>query len=497
MRLLLLTACCLGIGIVDPVVAGDSQTTGDRGPSTTTAPFLQPLVSDVSFVSLLTSGDVVGQKPDGAPWRMVGFPDGLGAFDNGDGTITVLMNHEVTARQPGAVRAHGANGAFVSRLVIDKASLRVVAASDLATEIHGYDPTTKSYAKSGAPLFKLCSGDLAAGTAFYDPQTGRGYQGRIFMSGEEVDYDGRAFAHFVTGPNAAQSWQLPALGRMAFENLVAHPAAGEKTIVGMMDDSRRKGEVYFYVGEKQAVGDPVARAGLANGRLYAVRASRMAIENADDETSPSGAARSIPFEMADLGDVSALSGAELDASSKSAGATAFFRPEDGAWDRVDPNRFYFNTTADFNSPSRVWALDFRDFRHPEAGGALRLIYQTRKNDQHMLDNMTVTKDGLLILQEDPGETPYLARIHLLDPRSATPAAIPIATHDPALFGPGGLTTAEESSGVLDVTELFGSDDRHTFLLTVQAHEAVPADAAVAAEVIEAGQLLLMRKNDLR
>ena len=26
---------------------------------------------------------------------MVGIPDGLGAFDNGDGTFTVLMNHEL------------------------------------------------------------------------------------------------------------------------------------------------------------------------------------------------------------------------------------------------------------------------------------------------------------------------------------------------------------------------------------------------------------------
>lgn len=497
MRFLILTVFCLAIGIVGPVLAGDSETAGARGPSTSTAPYLQPLVNDVSFVSILTSGDAVGRKPDGAPWRMVGFPDGLGAFDNGDGTITVLMNHEVTARQPGVVRAHGAKGAFVSRLVIDKASLRVIGASDLATEIRGYDPITRSYAKSDGPLFKLCSGDLAAETAFYDTQTGRGYRGRIFMSGEEVDYDGRAFAHFVTGANAAQSWQLPALGRMAFENLVAHPATGAKTIVGMMDDSRRKGEVYFYAGEKQAIGDPVARAGLANGRLYAVRAPSMASESADYATPPFGAAHSVPFEMADLGDVTAMTGAELDAASKAAGATAFFRPEDGAWDRVDPNRFYFNTTADFNSPSRVWALDFRDVRHPEAGGALRLIYQTTKDDQHMLDNMTVTKDGLLLLQEDPGETPYLARVHLLDPRATTPAAIPIATHDPDVFGPGGLTTQEESSGILDVTGLFGSEDRRTFLLTVQAHGAIPANAALASEVIEMGQLLLMQKKDLR
>ena len=30
-------------------------------------------------------------------YRMARIPDGLGAFDNGEGTITVLMSHELTA----------------------------------------------------------------------------------------------------------------------------------------------------------------------------------------------------------------------------------------------------------------------------------------------------------------------------------------------------------------------------------------------------------------
>lgn len=494
MRLPSLFALCALIGFGGPVFADDGRAAGAHGPSTSTAPYLRPLDGDVSLVSILSVGDAIGQKPDGAPWRMVGFPDGLGAFDNGDGTVTILMNHEIPPKHPGVVRAHGAHGAFVSRLVVEKASLRVIGASDLASEIYSYEPKTRDYAKTRSPLFKLCSGDLADETAFYDPETGRGYRGRIFTSGEELDFEGRAFAHVVTGPFAGKSYELAALGNMAFENVVAHPAAGVKTIVGMMDDSRRKGEVYFYAGEKQADGDPVARAGLSHGRLYAVRVPGVTEEHASYEAPPFTDAQGVAFEMADLGDVSARNGVELDADSKAAGATAFFRPEDGAWDRVDPNRFYFNTTADFESPSRVWALDFRDFRHPEGGGVLRLIYQTTKNDQHMLDNMTVTKDGLLLLQEDPGDTPYVARIFLLDPRAAKPTAFPVATHDPELFRVGGLTIEEESSGILDVTDIFGSENQRAFLLTVQAHNAIPPDPARAEEILEGGQLLLMRKT---
>ncbi len=48
--------------------------------------------------SLLTVGDSIGG------YRMVGIPDGLGAFDNGDGTFTLLMNHEL-GNTLGAIRA--------------------------------------------------------------------------------------------------------------------------------------------------------------------------------------------------------------------------------------------------------------------------------------------------------------------------------------------------------------------------------------------------------
>jgi hypothetical protein len=41
-------------------------------------------------------GDSVNDKPESTlPYRMVGIPDGMGAFDNHDGTFTLLMNHEV------------------------------------------------------------------------------------------------------------------------------------------------------------------------------------------------------------------------------------------------------------------------------------------------------------------------------------------------------------------------------------------------------------------
>jgi hypothetical protein len=71
---------------------------GQNGPSTSQTPYLVPTDAGVEFISLLSAGDAVpGATTKGrATWRFAGIPDGMGAFDNGDGTISVLVNHELT-----------------------------------------------------------------------------------------------------------------------------------------------------------------------------------------------------------------------------------------------------------------------------------------------------------------------------------------------------------------------------------------------------------------
>jgi hypothetical protein len=63
----------------------------------------------VGITSVLSANDSINGYP------MVGVPDGLGAFDNGDGTFTLLSNHELLTTE-GRPRAHGSNGAFVSKV---------------------------------------------------------------------------------------------------------------------------------------------------------------------------------------------------------------------------------------------------------------------------------------------------------------------------------------------------------------------------------------------
>lgn len=95
------------------------------GPSTTKKPYVLPVATGVETTSLLTVGD----KPATNGYKMVGIPDGLGAFRAGR-NFEVFMNHEL---QPtaGATRRHGQKGAFVSNMTIDRRTLEVKAGRDL------------------------------------------------------------------------------------------------------------------------------------------------------------------------------------------------------------------------------------------------------------------------------------------------------------------------------------------------------------------------------
>ena len=94
--------------------------------------------------------------------------------------------------------------------------------------------------------------------------------GRFFTNGEEVDDVGRAFAWIVGGPEHGRAYHLPHLGQFAYENVVANPGSGDKTITVALDDVS-EGQVYVYVGQKSSTGNPVERAGLHGGKLYGIR----------------------------------------------------------------------------------------------------------------------------------------------------------------------------------------------------------------------------------
>jgi Bacterial Ig domain/PA14 domain/Secretion system C-terminal sorting domain/HYR domain/Bacterial protein of unknown function (DUF839) len=451
---------------------GNKILPGVTGSSSTQSPYLIPNKPGIKFTSIVSVNDAPGG------YRMVGIPDGLGAFDNGNGTFTVLMNHELT-NTVGIPRAHGSKGAFVSKWIINKSDLSVVSAGDLMQQLFLFDTTTQTFNPGTIAFSRFCSADLPAPSAFYNSSTGLGTQERIFMDGEESGNEGKAVGHIVTGPNAGKSYELPYLGKFSWENSVASPFSGNKTVVAGMDDGTG-GQVYIYVGNKTNTGTEIEKAGLHNGKLFGIKVSGLLTEISGGVPAPG-----TRFELFDQGFVQKKTGATINAESVAGGVTTFLRPEDGAWDPSHPNDFYFATTNAFNGPSRLWRLRFDDILNPELGGTIEAVLNGTEGQQ-MLDNITIDKLGNILLVEDVGNNAHIGKTWQY--KIATDEFTPIAYHDSTRFLIGGanfLTQDEEASGILDVSEILGPG---MYLVDVQAHFA---PAANTTEVVEGGQLLAM------
>ena len=79
--------------------------------------------------------------------------------------------------------------------------------------------------------------------------------------------------------------------------------------------------------------------------------------------------------------------------------------------------------------------------------------------------MTITKNGVVLLQEDPGNNAALARVVAYRIKDAKMAVV--AQFDPQYFTTTGakfMTQDEESSGIIDVTEFLAKNgDTNTYL----------------------------------
>ena len=500
---------CLAMAIASAAASATAQTTYVKGPSTGSTPYLRATSSRVTKVTSILTVDNTGSNPDDSigGYGMVGIPDGLGAFDNEDGTFTVLMNHEL-ANNRGAVRAHGSTGAFVSKWVINKSDLSVVSGGDLIQKVYGWDTTTQANATTDATVAynRFCSADLAQQTAFYNSATGLGTQEKIFLKGEEGGTNGFVAATVVTGASAGNSYILGKFNLSqngsgvnawgGWENVVASPFAQDKTVVigpndggsGIMGQS-----VAVYVGTKTNTGSVVDRAGLNNGTLGFVTVAGNPTEIVNATTRATNITDGTRF------------------SISGTASTAFSRPEDGAWNPMNPNEFWFVTTDRLDTLSdgvgsqigqtRLWKLAFDDITDPSLGGSIDLVLDAPTvNGQkvNMFDNMGFNETtGTIILQEDVGGTAHNSKVWEYDPK--TDRLTQLLMHDSSRFGDLGVSATspytfdEESSGVIDVTSFFVADPNERrynqyYLVTDQAHY----NTGITTAQVEGGQLLLIQ-----
>ena len=505
-----------------------------QGPSSSQTSYLTPTSPGWSATSLLTVGDSIGG------YLMIGIPDGLGAYSNGNGTMTVLANHEIgnnftTGVLQGTNRAHGIAGGSVSKWVINTSTWQVVSGGDFVTSPTKqmmWDTTANAGAgnwvarTSSNPYAYLrpCAADLPKLSAFWDASTSTGYNGLIFMNGEEAGAEGKGLAWITTGDvgEVGKVYELPHHGKYSWENNLARfnygstPGATNllQTVTVGTDDTT-PGEVYVYIGAKTNVGNAVQRAGLANGLTYGLKVltatgytGDILFENATGINGTFGLAQI--FDNATLPN---KTGAQFQTESLRLKVTQFARPEDAQW--VDEDSLVFATTgATVNSvsvTSKIYQLDFNSTAADgilTTGGAIKVVIDSNNitgldgQKARSFDNLTIGDDNKLYIQEDPGNNAYVAKHWIVDHTLGTQAlreasAVQIFESDRTRFTTGGTlyqTLDEEHSGIIDITSIVndGIVGSQWFLVATQNHAA--ATGANAATLVEGGQFIALNKR---
>ncbi|MBU6327343.1 MAG: hypothetical protein KGQ89_06935 [Verrucomicrobia bacterium] len=514
-------------GMLVAVTAANTAHGQFQGPSTGSTPYLLPTLPGYQTTSVLTV-DNTGANPDdlvpkvgGGTYGMNGIPDGLGAFDNGDGTFTLLMNHEL-GNTVGIIRAHGAKGSYVSKWVINKNTLAVVNGEDLIKQAYGWNNALQaSDTAPGTFAFnRFCSADLPQVSAYYNATTGKGTQERIFMHGEEGSATGWQNATVVTGPDAGKSYILGKFnlstngsgltGVGAWENALANPFPQDKTIVLGLNDGGTgimSNALSFYEGTKTNSGSEVDKAGLTNGTLTHILVAGNPAEIVNSTTRATNITNGTAF--------------SLSATS----STTFSRPEDGQWNPKNLSQFFFVTTDRLDLVSddlgtdigqtRLWRLTFTDITNPSLGGTIDLLLDgaiVGGEKTNMFDNMTVNeKSGHIILQEDVGGAAHNGKVWDYDPATFTGVTNSgvlkkILKHDVARFGDrvNPVTTPvtapfnndEEASGVIDITSIMAGGALHIgnpreawYISVDQAHYTT----GITAEQVQGGQLFTLHE----
>lgn len=495
-RAAVVAAASLGVVALSATSALGAPASGTRtAPSTAVSPYLLPVAGGVTITSHLTEGET----PRGGDHKMVGIPDGIGVLPAANGTIDVLMNHELGATQ-GRVRDHGETGAFVSRNTLDPRTGAVVANDDFIKDVsywqYAYGTPAGTYAPAPTAPFlpqfgRFCSGALTDPGQLLNEDSGNGTTERIYFANEEVGNNGRAFG--VTAADGV-AHQLPRLGLFSWENTLAAPNVTDTTVVMGNEDSG-EGQVWVYRGTKTGAGSAIDRAGLTNGINSVIDVVDESVSTDAEFRARYGKGTPAPV---DLSEVDWNQPGDAQNREAAAEGLTLNRIEDGAFDPRNPDDYYFLTTVGGDTtpqPSAgegtrdgggLWKLSFQDVERPELGATLTLVLDGSEEPYlNNPDNMDIDDKGNIVIQEDPGSQVWLARIVAY--RIADGATGTLARFDADQFRPGGsrfITTNEESSGILDVSDAFGK--KGTFVFDAQVHQA-----SGNPETVEEGQLLTM------
>lgn len=399
---------------------------------------------ELTISSLITNGEFTnGLNPGDSVYAPTGIFDGQGAYDNGDGTYTLLVNSELGADRGYGYLLPGVEGGFtgarVSSLVIDKdvdddasnGYQSAVIAGGLAYDsiyLDGSDTAIDQAADLGAGFKRFCAANLVEANSF---GADMGFADRIYLVGEE-EFSGAGGSFFALDVNSRAIHEVVGFGKGTWESATSIDTGSADTVAVLLFDDA-KAPLYMWVGSKSAAADAsfLERNGLAasQGSLYAFVTT--VLPETDVSVGPdssdlfaftqaNGINAPINGNWVDLAsldpDYASLGAPELRQLAVDAGALQLSRIEDGEVNPLNSQQAVFVSTGtkDFASGDlygNVFTLDFSDAFGSDglvdASGesVLKVVYDGDLLADPTMgirnpDNMTISADGFAYLQED-------------------------------------------------------------------------------------------------
>lgn len=464
-------------------------------------------------------------------YQPIGILDGIGAYELDSSTVRLLVNHEVDA---GSGYAYGlANGtqltgARISYFDVDKTTREIVDAG----QAFG-----RAYDRSGSIVTDAAqineTGHPTDGFSFfcsaqYIAPGGYGFLDAILFTNEEVGTADHPHGGTVWALDVEDEalWGLPALGRGVWENVTPLDTGDTNTIALLLADDTNPAPLYLWIGSLHPEAAPdmfTYRNGLEDGTLYVWVADDSGAGAATNFTG-TGASRAgvfapiAPRDVAYAGEPGYDNAGYKDADTlrneaiDDLGAFRFARPEDVATNPDDGTVVALAATGAKTGPADWGAVylvnvDFSSSNGPTA--VISILHDSNDWDDDGIrnpDNVDWAANGYIYVQED-GFHPEFgsvggrdASIMQLDPQSGAFVVVAEMKRSGRFAH---LLGQWESSGVLDVTGLFGlAEDDLLLVATVQAHGeialSVLADQIARSiaddQLVASGQLIWVTRD---
>jgi serralysin len=453
---------------------------------------------------IFTVGDKIGN------YVPTGIPDGIGAYSLNDNTVRLLVNSEIgntVGYRYTLKNGLSLPGSRISTFDVDKRTFQIVNSSlSFDTIINRRGEVVDNAADlENAGINRLCSGSLFEANQF---GAGIGLVDRIFMAGEETN-NGTQFA-LDTATNTLHA--VPWFGRAQWENVTQLNTNTTDKVAFIIGDDTNNAPLYIYVGNKNSRNDGsfLDRNGLADGKLFVWVADDAsnptdAIELSSVTFKGSGNSTGGRFVEIDHYDLARAGTAGYDADgfatqarqnelATAVNAFRFSRPEDVATNPLDGTQAVLASTG-VSTLDDVWGTTYRidvDFNNINAGditARIDILYDGNDADKRDFglrspDNLDWADDGKIYINEDRAIGPLFgansgleSSIFTLDPSAVNPAAtltriaqidrtaLPAGQTDPSPTDIGNW----ETSGILDVSTLFGNRPGELLVFDVQAH----------------------------